>query len=207
MKNILKISAIAVMAFFMSCAPSTEKTVVNLKAAIDGESSASANYAKFSAKAAEDSLFNVARMFAATSYAESLHAAKHLEELAKLGVTDYKATITEAPVKSTLENLEEAKAGEIYEFTEMYPGFMATAVAEKANGALISFEWAKIAEDKHSQFYGAAIEALNNPEIGDAGFTAAWAVCSKCGDTYMLSEVGEACKLCATPAAQFKIFQ
>lgn len=206
MKNIFKIFTLAFATVMMSCSPSTEKTIINLKAAIDGESTASSDYAQFSARAAEDSLFNVARMFAATSYAESLHAAKHLQELAKLGVTDYKPNVAACDVKSTLENLAKAIAGETHEFNDMYPGFMVTATEEKAAGAYISFEWAKFAEEKHAKFYSAAVDALNDPAVGDAGFNIEWAVCSTCGDTYMSSELADACLLCGTPADQFKKF-
>lgn len=205
MKNFFNLSAIAVMTLFMSCATSTEKTVANLKAAIDGESSASANYAKFSEKAAQDSIFSVAKMFAATSYAESIHAAKHMEELVKLGVKDYTPVIKYDEMKSTLENLKTATSGEVYEFTEMYPGFITTAKEEKANGAVISFDWARIAEDKHAKFYTAAFEALNNPEIGDAGFNAVWIICEKCGNTYM-NEAPGTCELCAGSSEQFRRF-
>lgn len=192
--------------FLVSCGSQPTQTIENLKAAATGETNASAHYAAFSEKALAEGHLRVANMFAATSYAESLHAAKHLEELAKLGVTDYKPEVAPFENKTTLENLTAANDGEVYEFTTMYPGFMKIATEEKANGALISFDWANRAEQKHSGFYKAAIEALCNPEVGDSGIAEKWVVCNKCGDTYRASEVGSACELCGTPVGMFKEF-
>lgn len=198
--------ALLSMLFLASCSTPATQTIENLKAAASGETSASTHYAAFSKKAAEEGYVRVANMFAATSFAESLHAAKHLAELAKLGVTDFTPIIEPFEIKTTLENLVDANDGEVYEFSAMYPGFMEVAKQEKADGAFVSFEWANYAEKKHSGFYIAAINALSNPEVGDNGVADKWVVCTKCGDTYLATEVGEACDLCGTPVSQFKVF-
>jgi Rubrerythrin len=129
MKRII-FAALAAVVLLTSCATKADKTIESLKAAATGESNASAHYKQFSEKAYAEGFINVGNMFAATSHAESLHAAKHLEELAKLGVKDFVPEVTPAEVKSTLENLKEAVAGETYEFTDMYPGFMEIATSE-----------------------------------------------------------------------------
>lgn len=205
MNKLFSLVAIAAAALMVSCAAKPEKTIENLKAAANGESSASDHYAKFSEKAKEEGHMLIANMFAATSHAESLHAKKHIEELAKLGVKDYTPEIAPVEVKTTAENLTEANNGEVYEFTTMYPGFMEVAVAEKAQGAHIAFDWANRAEIKHSRFYTQALEILNTTG-SDSTMNAVWVVCPKCGDTYMQSEMGAACELCATPGEQFIVF-
>ena len=68
------------------CAPKPVKTVENLKAAYNGESTASAKYAAFAEKAKAEGFDTVAVMFLATSKAEAIHAANHLKVLEKLGV-------------------------------------------------------------------------------------------------------------------------
>ena len=68
------------------CAPKPVKTVENLKAAYNGESTASAKYAAFAEKARAEGFDTVAVMFQATSKAEAIHAANHLKVLVKLGV-------------------------------------------------------------------------------------------------------------------------
>lgn len=199
----MMIMAIAAIAAFTSCSTPT-KTIENLKAAANGEASASAKYAAFSARAAQDSLPAIASMFAATSAAEAVHAANHVAELTTLGVT-YTPVVDEIASDSTLANLYTAKNGEEYEFSTMYPEFIEVAKTENANGALQVFDWAMKAEVKHADFYIAAIQAL---EAGtkDSTLVAQWVVCPKCGDTYAAGTEGDACALCATTTDKFNKF-
>ena len=53
------------------------KTIENLKAAITGESTASATYAAYAAKAAQEGQPLIQKLFEAASKAESVHAANH----------------------------------------------------------------------------------------------------------------------------------
>ena len=63
------------------------KTIENLKAAITGESTASATYAAYAAKAAQEGQPLIQKLFEAASKAESVHAANHNKVLEKLGAT------------------------------------------------------------------------------------------------------------------------
>ena len=94
----------------------------NLKAAYNGESTASAKYAAFAEKAKEEGLDTVAVMFLATSKAEAIHAANHLKVLVKLGEKIEDPQIGSFTVLSTAENLADAIKGESYEIETMYPG-------------------------------------------------------------------------------------
>ncbi len=62
-------------------------------------------------------------------------------------------------VKSTAENLEAAKAGETYEYTEMYPPMVETAEAGSSPAAT-TFKFALAAEERHAKLYGEALEAV-----------------------------------------------
>ena len=191
-------------ALTFSCVSPKTATIENLKAAATGETKACTDYAKFSIKAQSEGFLHIANMLAATSYAESIHATTHLSELAKLGVSDFIPQTGETNIMGSADNLIKAKSGEDYEFNTMYPEFMEEAVQEGANGALISFEWAKIAEKKHSDFYSEAISAINNNN--ENALYPIYAVCKKCGDTYKLSDVGSSCDLCGASATTFKHF-
>lgn len=94
------------------------KTLANLEAAFAGESMAHIKYRYFAklARAASDE--DTARAFEATADQEIMHAFGHLDLL-------YPA-VTMTPAKA----LQIAIDGETYEYTEMYPGFRATAEAE-----------------------------------------------------------------------------
>ncbi len=191
---------------FSSCTPNPVKTIENLKAAATGESNASAKYALYAQKAEADSMFNVAAMFRATSAAEAIHSENHLKVLKSLGV-EFTPIVEEVVVGTTLENLEDAKKGEDYEQTTMYPDFIKAGQEEKASAAVVSFTNAMIAEGKHSGFYADAI-AVITAQGNDSGVTVVgeWMVCPVCGDTYRNANLPAACDLCATPAEQFLKF-
>ncbi len=83
------------------------KTDENLKAAFAGESQANRRYLAFAQKAEEEGFTQAAKLFKAAAEAETVHALNHLR--------------TVGEVKSTLDNLNAAFAGETYEFQKMYP--------------------------------------------------------------------------------------
>lgn len=181
------------------------KSIEGLKAAYNGESTASAKYAKFAEAAAKENLNNIAKMFMATSRAETIHAANHKSVLTKLGETVGDPVIGKFEVKTTAENLADASKGETYEMITMYPGFIKSAEAEKENGAKKSFTWAMDTEKKHNGFYQKALEAMTAG--AEKSFPGEWYVCPKCGNTYDVKTVQAACDFCMTPKAKFEIFK
>lgn len=193
--------ALAVVSM-VACTSSHDKTIANLKAAIDGESTASAKYAAFAEQAAKDSLFAVEALFKATSQAEVTHINNHQAVLVSLGVTDYQPTIGAFEVKSTAENLQSGIEGETYEFTEMYPAFIKDAESEKVQGAIVSLNYAQDAEKKHAEIYADVVAKLATPEV----LAASYYVCPKCGNAYV-DVASESCELCQTGAADFLVFE
>ena len=155
--------AALIAGFMVSCNNAKPvKTIENLKAAFNGESTASAKYAKFAEKAMEEGFDTVAKMFMATSKAEAVHADNHKKVLEKLGVQVEAPVIGAFEVKSTIENLGDAIQGETYEIETMYPGFIAVADSESVPDATKSFTWAVDTEKKHQQFYQNALNALSS---------------------------------------------
>lgn len=199
MKKFCSYLAFAIAALsVVACSPKHDKTVANLKAAIDGEATASAKYAAFATQAAKDSLYNVEALLNATSKAEAIHISNHQAVLVSLGVTDYSPKVQQFDVKSTAENLQTAIDGETYEFTEMYPDFIKDAEAEKVQGALVSFNYALDAEKGHANIYADVLAKIATPSaIADIYY-----VCPKCGNTYA-GVPSELCELCQTPSIQF----
>lgn len=192
---------IAGIGFLSSCSsPKPAKTIENLKAAFKGESTASAKYAAYAAKAQEEGLPAVAVLFEAASKAESIHADNHAKVLEKLGEkTDPVTPVFE--VKSTKENLLDAINGEGYEMTTMYPGFIATAKEEKCKEAITSFTWAMDTEKKHHNFYQAALTTLDAGDI--TTLPASYYVCPKCGNTYDAANVKPECDFCQTKQEKY----
>lgn len=157
----------------------------NLQEAFAGESQANRKYLAFAKKADQDNFKQVARLFRAAAAAETIHAHAHLRAM--------------GGIKSTLENLEEAKGGEEYEFDSMYPGFVAEAEAEGNKAALITFKNAMAVENIHAGLYGEAIEAVKAGQ--DLPETAIY-VCEICGNT-VYGEAPDKCEICGVPKERF----
>jgi rubrerythrin len=187
-----------------SCTPKPVKTIENLKAAYNGESTASAKYAAFAEKAKAEGLDTVAVMFLATSKAEAIHAGNHLKVLEKLGEKVAGPQIGAFDVLSTSENLADAIKGETYEINTMYPEFIAAAEKEKGTDAVKSFTWALDTEKKHQAFYNAALASVSAG--GEKTLPAKWFVCPVCGNTYSVGTVTKACDFCMTPQEKFISF-
>ena len=187
----------------VSCAPKHDKTIANLKAAIDGESTASAKYAAFAEQAAKDSLFMVEALFKATSQAEAIHAQKYQTVLASLGVMDYTPTVQPFEVKTTAENLQAAINGEADEFTEIYPKFIKEAEAETMQDAIVAFNYAQEAEKGHARIYSDVLTQLTTTPEAIASI---YYVCQVCGNTYAGTPSAQ-CELCQTPSEQFIVFE
>ena len=186
------------------CTPKPAKTIENLKAAYNGESTASTKYAAFAEKAKSEGFYTVAMMFLATSKAEAIHAGNHLKVLEKLGEKIAGPQIGTFNVLSTVENLIDAIKGETYELETMYPAFIALAQKERSKDAAKSFTWALDTEKKHQLFYKTALAALNGG--GEKSLPAKWFVCPVCGNTYDAGSVTAKCDFCMTPKEKFIAF-
>lgn len=157
------------------------KTIADMQEAFNGESNATARYAAFSKKAAEEGQKEIALLFKAASLAEKVHAGNHKAVLEQMGVAVIPAVI-DIKVLSTKENLEFAIKGETYEVTTMYPNFIKDANAAGNQLALISLNYAYKTEKKHKQFYEQALAALNSNKANTLPST--YFVCPTCGNTY-----------------------
>lgn len=161
------------------------KTDKNLKDAFAGESQANRKYLAFAQKAEEEGFTQAAKLFKAAAEAETVHALNHLR------VT--------GDVKSTLENLNTALGGETFEFTKMYPEFLAAAKQEENKQAAWSFDMANKVEQVHAKLYQKAIDALKSKkEMAKVDYY----VCSVCGNT-VEGEAPEKCPICGNPKSKF----
>lgn len=182
-----------------SASADKQKVVDDLKAAFTGETTASAKYAAYAKKAESEGLQKVALLFQAASKAESIHAGNHKAALEQLGASapDVKPKYD---VKTTRENLKDAIAGETYESTTMYPGFIEDGNAAKVTIALISFNYAYKTELKHKALYEAALKALESNKVET--MASSYQVCTTCGNTY--EGKGPArCGICMTSRDRF----
>lgn len=183
--------------------PAQKTTVENLKAGITGETTASAKYAAYAAKAREEGLVNVALLFEAASKSEAIHAGNHRAVLEQMGET-MEEVKPKYEVKSTEENLKDAIKGESYEVATMYPKFIRAANTSKSSAALLSFNYAYQTEQKHKALYEKALAAVKENKVDALPTT--YLVCPTCGNTYDVQAPGR-CGFCMTSRDRFTTVQ
>jgi rubrerythrin len=163
-----------------------EKTTQNLKEAFAGESQANRKYLAFAEKADQEGYPQVARLFRAAAAAETVHAHNHLRALKGVG--------------DTSANLKEAMAGEVAEFSKMYPPMVAAAQAEGNKDAERTFSFANEVEKVHAQLFKKALDTMEKKEMKDIY------VCSVCGYT-VEGEPPDNCPVCNALKKLFKLIQ
>ncbi len=159
------------------------KTEENLKEAFAGESQANRKYLAFAKQADKEGYPQAAKLFRAAAEAETIHAHSHLKAL--------------DGIKSTVENLKEAVAGETHEFKNMYPPMIETAKEEGQKSAERSFTFANEVEKVHASLYQKALDTLDNPEAVESYY-----VCSVCGYTCE-NEAPDSCPVCKAKSRAF----
>lgn len=141
-------------------------TLDNLKGAFAGESQANRKYLAYAKKADQDCLPGIAKLFRAAAHAETVHAHAHLRAMG--GIQD------------TVSNLTDAVTGESFEFTKMYPPYVAEAQKEGHAAAERSFSFAMTVEKTHFDLYTAALAAA---KAGTDITAQKFYVCPVCGHT------------------------
>jgi rubrerythrin len=162
------------------------KSIDHLNTAFAGESQANRKYLAFAKKADDEGFPQVARLFRAAAAAETVHAQSHFRSM--------------DGVKTTLENLEDAIAGENYEVVSMYPPMLATAEEEENKRASRSFKYALEAEKIHETLYRKASELVAD---GKDSPETEYYICPTCGYTHEGPFTGK-CPICNTIADRFE---
>lgn len=174
-------------------------TLDNLKAAVTGETGASAKYAAFAEAADKAGYTQIARLFRATSEAEQIHIAMEYK-LVQAEDPEWQKPVADAPVVEACDlNLIAAANGEIYETSDMYPAFIKKAQEEGNAKAVQVFTRAKLAESVHAERY---MEAYNNIDAADDD---AYFLCPVCGYIEKGDDF-EVCPICGAKKAAFKQF-
>ena len=163
----------------------TEK---NLNDAYAGESMAHMKYSIWADKADQEGKPQVARLFRAISYAERVHATNHWRTLGN--------------IKGSVDNLQHAIEGEIYEVEEMYPAFKHVAELQEEKLAVRSTFWALETEKVHAKMYERAKDAIIAGKDYDKNEI--W-VCPVCGYTGE-GEAPDLCPICNAKKSTFKTF-
>lgn len=162
-------------------------TKENLADAFAGESQANRKYLAFAKQAEVDGFPQVANLFRAAAHAETIHAHAHLRAM--------------GGIKKTAENLQEAIAGEGFEFQQMYPPYLEEAKKEGDRLAEVSFRNALAVEEVHHDLYLKAFAAVQSGS--DLAARPVY-VCEICGNT-VYDGAPDRCPVCMAPQDRFSL--
>ena len=168
------------------------KTEKNLMAAFAGESQARNKYTFYAQKAREEGLEQIAHFFEETARNEQEHARLWFQALHgdKIPATD--------------TNLEDAAAGENYEWTDMYATFAKDAREEGFNKIAAQMDLVAKIEKRHEDRYLALLKNVKEDKVFKKDDEVVWE-CEICGHQHVGKEAPGTCPLCGYKQAFFEI--
>lgn len=165
------------------------KTEKNLMTAFSGESEARNKYTFYASAAKKAGFVQMANIFEETANQEKEHAKMWFKEFHGIG--------------DTAENLEDAAAGENYEWTEMYKRMAEEAEEEGFTDLAAKFRGVAEVEAAHERRYRKLLESFNSGTTFKGEAPLGWK-CNNCGYIYEGEEAPDVCPVCAHPKAYFE---
>lgn len=179
------------------------RTEKNLLCAFAGESQARNRYTYFSSKAREEDMVQIANIFAETADQEKEHA-KRLFKFLEGGEVEITSAFPAGVIGMTAENLKAAAGGERYEWSEMYPGFAATAREEGFGEIADALEAIAVAEKQHEKRYLGLLKNVEGGTVFKKRKSVVWR-CLNCGYLHEGPEAPEMCPACDHPRAYYEL--
>lgn len=168
------------------------RTEANLMAAFAGECQARTKYDYYASRARKDGYVQIAKIFEETAANEKEHAKIWFKLLHDGGIPDTNA------------NLEDAAAGENFEWTDMYATFAREAREEGLEDIAYLFEEVGKIEKEHEERYRKLIANIEGGLVFSRDNDMIWQ-CSNCGHIVIGQKAPEICPVCAHPQAYFQI--
>lgn len=168
------------------------RTEANLQAAFAGESEARNKYTYYASKARKDGYQQIAAIFEETANNEKEHAKIWFKLLHDGAIPD------------TPANLEDAAAGENYEWTDMYATFAKEAHEEGFEHIAKLFEMVAAIEKEHEERYRKLLANVEGGIVFSRDGDTIWK-CANCGHIHIGKTAPEVCPVCAHPQAYFEI--
>ncbi|MFY9214817.1 MAG: rubrerythrin family protein [Tissierellaceae bacterium] len=164
----------------------------NLRAAFGGESMAHMRYRIWAQTADKEGFPTVGRLFMATSDAEEVHATLHFKAMKDIKGDFAVTSMAGFGLTTTSENLQGAIDGEVFEYTQMYPAYIAVAEMQEEKQAVRAMQFAIEAEKVHAELFGIAKEAVDQGKDLEAETII---LCPVCG-WVSIKEHDDNCPLC-----------
>ncbi|HAX51187.1 rubrerythrin [Muricomes intestini] len=165
------------------------KTEKNLMEAFSGESQARNKYTFYASAAKKAGYEQISDIFLETANQEKEHAKLWFKEFHGIGDVD--------------ANLEDAAAGENYEWTDMYERMAKEAEEEGFKELAVKFKGVARVEAAHEKRYNKLLEHFRAGETFKDEAPLGWK-CRNCGFIYEGNEAPEICPVCAHPRAYFE---
>ncbi len=165
------------------------KTEQNLMAAFAGESQARNKYTYYASAARKAGFVQIANLFEESANQEKEHAKMWFKEFHGIG--------------SVEENLDDAAAGENYEWSEMYVQMAKDAEEEGFPELAAKFRGVASVESFHEARYRKLLEHLKEGKTFKADTPIEWK-CANCGYIHVGTEAPTVCPVCAHPQAYFE---
>ncbi len=159
------------------------KTEQNLMTAFAGESQARNKYTYYASKARKDGYEQIAAIFEETANNEKEHAKLWFKQLHGGEIPD------------TMQNLEDAAAGENYEWTEMYKEFAEVARQEGFARIAYLFESVGKIEAEHEKRYLTLLKNVKDDKVFHKDGDKIW-ICRNCGHVYVGKDALDVCPVC-----------
>jgi rubrerythrin len=179
------------------------QTEKNTLTAFTGESQARNRYTYFASKAKKDGYVQISTIFEETANQEKEHA-KRLFKLLEGGEVEITGSFPAGVIGSTLENLQEAAAGENHEHTIMYPEFAKTAMEEGFKDIAAIFMAIAVAEKQHEKRYNDLAANIEAGRVFKREEKTTWR-CRNCGYIHEGTEAVDECPACAHKQAHFEL--
>lgn len=168
------------------------KTEKNLWEAFAGESMARNKYTYYASKAKKDGYVQIANIFEETANNEKEHAKMWFKLLVG------------SKVQPTTANLADAAAGEMGEWTDMYPRMAKEAREEGFDEIAALMEGVAAIEKEHEERYRKLLKNVEDKVVFSRDEDCIWQ-CANCGHIHVGKQAPEECPVCAHPQAYFQI--
>jgi rubrerythrin len=165
------------------------KTEKNLMEAFSGESQARNKYTYYASAAKKAGYEQISNIFLETANQEKEHAKMWFKEFHGIGDVD--------------ANLEDAAAGENYEWTDMYARMAKEAEEEGFKELAVKFRGVAKVEASHEKRYKKLLEHFRAGQTFKDDAPLGWK-CGNCGFIYEGNEAPEVCPVCAHPRSYFE---
>ena len=167
------------------------KTEANLMAAFAGESQAHTKYLYYASKAKKDGYEQIAALFQETAGNEKEHAKIWFKLL-------------HDSMPGTVANLQDAAAGENYEWTDMYATFAKEAKEEGFDKIAALFAMVGAIEKEHEERYRKLLANIEDGIVFSRDGDTIWK-CRNCGHIVVGKKAPKLCPVCDHPEAFFEI--